>query len=212
MSKRFISVAIATIVFVSWGATAALSPAAAMSSLDAQFVSAHNNIRSQYGRPTLPVYSDLASVALRHSQDMAAQQNLYHNPNLANEVQGWTVLGENVGYGGSVSDLMNAFMNSPEHRSNILDTDYNQFGIGAVTDSSGTIWVTVVFAHRGGSSSPPPSYSHHSSSSGSSHRGNHNRRHDAVSAASSPLAALDVPGLTSDVQTVAMLLKLDSNS
>lgn len=126
------------------------APASALSSTESDFVSRHNSIRAANGRSSLAVYSDLVDVARRHSARMAAAESIWHNPNLSSEVKNWRIVGENVGMGPSVSDLMDAFMNSPSHRSNILDSEYNQFGVGVVVNN-GTIYVTVVFALRSGS-------------------------------------------------------------
>jgi hypothetical protein len=111
----------------------------------ASFVSKTNAERTSRGLRAYTVAADLTSVAKRHSEDMAAKQSLYHNPNLGTEVTNWQVVGENVGDGGSVDAIHTAFMNSPEHRANILATDYTQIGIGTVTDAKGVIWVTEVF-------------------------------------------------------------------
>lgn len=127
------------------------APASALSSHESDFVSRHNSIRAANGRASLAVYGDLVDVARRHSSRMASEGRIWHNPNLTSEVKNWQVVGENVGMGPSVPDLMDAFMNSPGHRANILDRDYNQFGVGVVV-KDGTIYVTVVFAKRSGSS------------------------------------------------------------
>jgi hypothetical protein len=111
----------------------------------ASFVSKTNAERTSRGLRAYTVAADLVSVAKRHSAEMAAKQSLYHNPNLGTEVSNWQVVGENVGDGGSVDSIHTAFMNSPEHRSNILATDYTEIGIGTVTDAKGVIWVTEVF-------------------------------------------------------------------
>lgn len=133
----------------------ALAAPAKAGSEESQFVSLHNKARSSRGIRTMSVQSDLTAVARRHSGRMAAKGTIWHNPNLANEVGGnWTVLGENVGMGPDVNDLFDAFMNSTGHRRNILESDYNQFGVGVVI-SDGTIYVTVVFAARKASSSTP---------------------------------------------------------
>jgi len=80
---------------------------------------------------------------------MAADHTIYHNNNLGNEIGGnWTAAGENVGMGPSCQSIHDAFMSSPGHRANILDTDYNQVGVGVATDNDGTIYVTEDFAGR----------------------------------------------------------------
>jgi hypothetical protein len=144
-----------TVALATGTLSALAAPASAGSTEESQFVSLHNNTRASRGLARLTTKSDLVSVARRHSARMAAKGTIWHNPNLASEVGGnWTVLGENVGMGPDVPDLFQAFMDSAPHRHNILDNDYNQFGIG-VSISEGTIFVTVVFAKRGASASTP---------------------------------------------------------
>lgn len=145
-SKRLLSSTICALLFAGILALSA-TPANALSSSESDFAASHNNIRSSRGKSTLVVKDDLVAVARRHSGRMASAEDIWHNPSLGSDVSGWQVVGENVGMGGSVDELMDAFMNSPAHRSNILDSDYNQFGVGVVVNN-GTIYVTVVFAKR----------------------------------------------------------------
>ena len=81
---------------------------------------------------------------------MAARNTLQHNPNLTSQVHGWRWVGENVGYGPDWRRVQVAFMNSPAHRSNILDRDYSQIGIGVVV-RNGRVWITQVFRSPSGS-------------------------------------------------------------
>jgi len=130
--------------------------AGASAGQEADFVRRINHERTSRGKSALTVRSDLVSVARRHSARMAAKGEIWHNPNLGNEVGGnWTILGENVGMGPSVDSLHQAFMNSEGHRENILYPTFNEIGVGIVVDND-TIYVTEVFAHRtssGGSAS-----------------------------------------------------------
>jgi len=128
--------------------TAIVLPTAALasnSSMEAQFVSKMNAAREANGLRPYTVSSDLISVARQHSDAMASKGQLYHNPSLTSEVQNWQAVGENVGEGPTVSDIHTAFMNSPEHRANILDHDYTQVGVGVTVDKNGQIWVTEDF-------------------------------------------------------------------
>lgn len=88
----------------------------------------------------------LSRVALRHSREMAAQDNLHHNDLLVRDVGDlpWRILGENVGVGASVEGLHTAFMNSSPHRKNVLDRRFRLVGIGVRVAGERT-WVTVVF-------------------------------------------------------------------
>src|SRR3954451_14150499 len=96
---------------------------------------------------------------------MASQQSLYHNPGLTTQVQNWQAVGENVGEAPTVSDIHTAFMNSPEHRSNILDHDFIQVGVGVSVDKNGTIWVTEDFRQPMGSTSTATTPTRHSAPS-----------------------------------------------
>jgi hypothetical protein len=145
-----------------------LTPARAFASTqESRFTSLLNHERSSRGIHTLATKSDLVAVARRHSQDMANRGYIYHNENLPNEVGGdWRILGENVGRGGSVDSIHNAFMNSAPHKRNILDSRFNQIGIGTVV-KDGYLYVTEVFAGRGSTPAPKtvvrraPSVTHH---------------------------------------------------
>jgi hypothetical protein len=123
-----------------WGSAASAADAHAGS-----FVSKANAERTSRGLRAYTVASDLSVVARRHAERMAAKHSLYHNPNLGSEVSGWQVVGENVGMGGDVQSIHQAFMDSPEHRANILARDYTEIGVGTVVDADGVLWVTQVF-------------------------------------------------------------------
>ena len=131
--------------------------AASANTDEAAFIRDTNAARAAHGLPALAVYSDLTTIARNWSANMAAKNTLYHNPNLASQVQNWKVVGENVGVGPDESSIQTAFMNSPEHRANILDSEYTQFGVGTVRDSKGQLWVTVDFRDPMYSSAPAPS-------------------------------------------------------
>ena len=139
-------------------------------SMESEFIAKMNGAREANGQAPYAVYSDLTSMARSHSQDMARSHSLYHNPNLTSQMQNWQACGENVGEGPTVDDIHQAFMNSTEHRDNILDHDFTQVGVGVAVDKNGTIWVTEDFREPMHSSSGSGSSHHsswHQSSSGS---------------------------------------------
>jgi len=110
-----------------------------------------NTLRASKGLSTLAVSGEVVSVARRWAAHMAAAGAISHNQNLPNEVPlAWTKLGENVGVGGTVDAIQNAFINSPTHYKNLVDPAWNYVGIGVV-DSGGRIWVTVNFMQYGAS-------------------------------------------------------------
>ncbi len=146
MGRRTLSIVLVSVLVC--GMAAVATPAHALTSIESCFYSAINRERAGVGHHKLALYSDLTAIARRHSRKMAEDGTIYHNNNLGNEVGGnWWAAGENVGMGPSCKSIHDAFMASPGHRSNILDTDYNQVGVGvAVKDD--TIYVTEVFAGR----------------------------------------------------------------
>ena len=124
--------------------------------MESEFIAKVNAARATNGQAPYSVAGDLTSIARQHSSDMARQQSLYHNPNLTTQVQNWRAVGENVGEGPTVGDIHVAFMNSPEHRANILDHDFTQVGIGTAYDDKGVLYVTEVFRKPEGSTAPAP--------------------------------------------------------
>ena len=56
------------------------------------------------------------------------------------------MLGENVGHGPSVAAIEQAFMNSPGHRANILNPEFNWAGTGVSVAADGTVYLVQVFA------------------------------------------------------------------
>lgn len=121
---------------------------------EGDFFGAVNAARSAAGVPTLSWSSDLAAVARGQAERMAAAGQLSHNPNLGGEVSGWQIVSENVGYGPSWSDIQAAFMNSSEHRANLLDGEVTQLGVGTAVDGNGRMWVSEVFRLPFGASAP----------------------------------------------------------
>ena len=82
------------------------------------------------------------------------------------EVTGWQVVAENVGVGGDWHSIEDAFMASPEHRENLLDPLFTQFGIGTAVSADGSLWVSQVFRAPSGATSSASTAQ--SSASGSS--------------------------------------------
>lgn len=140
--------ALATAAAIIAAMVLAQSGAVASASQESDFVSRINAERNSRGLRAVTVKSDLVAVARTWSDHMAAAGTISHDPNLPNEIDGWTALGDNVGKGPSVSTVHEAFMNSSAHRSIILDSRFNQVGVG-VTQSGDTLYVTEVFARRG---------------------------------------------------------------
>ncbi len=124
--------------------------AGADSASESEFLAKINAERSANGLGSLTMDGGLQAHARKHTQDMMDANQIFHSTSAelrAAAGSGWTKLGENVGRGGSVNSLHQAFMSSSGHRANILG-DYNYAGIGTGT-KDGVLYVTVVFMKKG---------------------------------------------------------------
>jgi len=133
-----------------------MSPASATASEESCFTSAINSARSGAGVAPLAVNGDLLGIARPWSQTMASAGHIFHNTNLANVApSNWMNLGENVGMGPTCDSIAQAFMNSPEHKRNILDPAFSTVGVGVVDAADGTIFVTEDFMGTGAAAPAP---------------------------------------------------------
>lgn len=103
-----------------------------------------NEERTSRNIPALIRDARVDRIAEHHSQQMAADETIYHNQSLSSELPSYEYGGENVGMGPDCLTIHEAFMGSPGHRENILERDYERFGVG-VARNGDTIYVTVDF-------------------------------------------------------------------
>ncbi|MFB2581122.1 cell wall-binding repeat-containing protein [Herbiconiux sp. P15] len=113
------------------------------------------------------IASSLPSLVRDATIDAAAEEWANHMGTLANPLThstrewrasrmppGWTANGENIAYGyGTADAVMEAWMNSPGHRSNILGGAFTRIGIGYAMTPNGTMWVQIF---GGYASNPQP--------------------------------------------------------
>ena len=144
--RRIISLSIASIIL------AALIPATSASSAtcwdysakERSFAKKINGARDRHDKGRLKLDPQLSKVAMKQTKTMIKKNLLHHTPNLGNRVTHWSMLAENVGYGGTVGSLHTMFMQSSGHKHNILNGAYKYVGVGA-KKARGYLWVTVVF-------------------------------------------------------------------
>ncbi|GIM87606.1 CAP domain-containing protein [Salinispora arenicola] len=112
-----------------------------------------NAERAKAGCEALSINEKLMTAAQQHSQDQADHQDMSHTgsngSNLGDRLKAvgyqFRVAAENVAWNQqSPEAVMNAWMNSPDHRANILNCSYTEIGVG-VARSNGPYW-TQVFA------------------------------------------------------------------
>jgi hypothetical protein len=124
------------------------------SAYGSRLVTLVNEARAAHGLRALTVAAGTSTVAAGWTSHLAAQQALSHNPNLAAQLEShgspnWTTYAENVADGDSSSadGMFQAYMNSPEHRANILDPSMRYIGVGVVFSGS-FAWNTLDFVDQ----------------------------------------------------------------
>jgi hypothetical protein len=120
--------------------------------LEADFVGRINALRASRGLGALTVDPQLTSLARSWAQTMAGQGRIFHASSLsAGVTANWSKLGENVGTGGEIGSLFQAFVDSPSHYANLVDPKFTHVGVGVVV--SGNVMFTT---HRFMALGPPP--------------------------------------------------------
>lgn len=131
-----------------------------------------NQARLADGDTPLSLNSKLSAAAQAKADDMAKRNYWSHATPEGNQPwhfaqrtgYGYTTLGENLAYGfdGSAATV-NAWLNSPEHRANVLGNDFRDIGVGVATAKQfqgrgeTTIVVAMYGAPHGSGAVTPPS-------------------------------------------------------
>lgn len=114
----------------------------------AAVINAINHSRAQHGIHGLRENHQLNNKADAWARTMRDQCRIWHSRLSDGAPAGWRKLGENVGRGGSIHVVHNAYMNSAGHRRNILDRSFTHVGAGAVWGTCGgrrTVFTVQVF-------------------------------------------------------------------
>jgi len=131
--------------------------ASPLKTLEQQVADLVNKERVSRGLAPLKMNWELSRVARLKSQDMIDKNYFSHtsptygSPFNMMENFGFkfTAAGENIAYGQrTAAEVMNAWMNSPGHRANILSSVYTEIGVGAAKKSNGTLYWTQMFIKR----------------------------------------------------------------
>ena len=124
---------------------------------EASFVSKINGLRAGKGLAPMEVHGELTDIGRSWAGVMAAAGRIWHNPDFSSQVTAnWQKLGENVGMGGSVDSLFDAFVASPAHYRNLVDPAFTHVGVGVVVTGDGVIFTSHQFMKLAGASAPAP--------------------------------------------------------
>jgi uncharacterized protein YkwD len=103
--------------------------------------------------------TDMVRISNRYGPEVAHQHTLYgtSRPQVSDRFDAagydaWTTAfayGENIAYGfTSAAAVMNAWMNSPGHRANILSTSFREIGVAVDADATGRLFFTQTFGYQ----------------------------------------------------------------
>jgi uncharacterized protein YkwD len=109
-----------------------------------EMLSLVNQTRVANGLNRLRLNSQLSREAWRHSIDMGRRYLLFHTSNVWGLVQpfGARTWGENIAYAQTLRRVEQLWMQSYEHRVNLLNPAFRSAAIGVVR-VRGWLWVTV---------------------------------------------------------------------
>lgn len=122
--------------------------------LESEVVRLVNIERAKVGLPPLKENWQLSRIARYKSQDMINKNYFSHySPTYGSPFQmiesfglRFSAAGENIAMGQRTpQEVMNAWMNSPGHRSNILNPTFTEIGVGLAKDKAGRCYWTQMF-------------------------------------------------------------------
>ncbi|GIW48738.1 MAG: hypothetical protein KatS3mg079_214 [Caloramator sp.] len=122
--------------------------------IESEVVRLVNIERAKAGLPALKENWQLSRVARYKSQDMINKNYFSHySPTYGSPFDmiesfgiKFSAAGENIAMGQRTpQEVMNAWMNSPGHRSNILSPSYTEIGVGLAKDKAGRCYWTQMF-------------------------------------------------------------------
>ena len=113
-----------------------------------------NSDRKRYNLSPLVIDPELCRIARIKSQDMRDNQYFAHTSPTYGDVRNmlrefgysFTAAGENIAHHATIEKAQAAFLSSPGHRKNIMNTTYTKVGVGAAVDSNGHVYLTQIFA------------------------------------------------------------------
>jgi hypothetical protein len=127
--------------------------AANIQTADEQLLALANQARAQVGAGRLKWDSALAAAALYHCRRMAVEGPIAHRYNGEPDLAGragqagahFDLIEENVAVGPSAAAIHEEWMNSPGHRTNLLNSEIDHIGV-AVVESRGVLYAVADYS------------------------------------------------------------------
>ncbi|MBF0582142.1 CAP domain-containing protein [Corynebacterium sp. ED61] len=112
---------------------------------------ATNAYRVEHGLAPFKPNAEVSSVAQAWAHCLASTGDFQHNPNYSDQYpDGWTWAGENIALNGdpnaTAADIVEQWHNSPGHRANMQNENFNTLGVGVAYSASGAVYAVQNFA------------------------------------------------------------------
>jgi len=130
------------------------SPADNIKALETEVIRLVNVERARTGQSALVENNKINNVARIKSKDFINNNYFAHNSPIYGTPFDmirsfgitFTAAAENIARGHrTAAEVMNSWMSSSSHRANILNSTYNQIGVGVAKDDSGNLFWTQIF-------------------------------------------------------------------
>ena len=126
-----------------------------LNAIEKKILELTNLERKKKDLPALKPSPPLFKVAQAHSENMAKQEKMEHeldgkNPSQRIKEAGYAASwgGENIAEsnGDTPESVVKLWMESPEHKANILRDKFTEIGVGIARNAKGEVYYTQVFA------------------------------------------------------------------
>lgn len=124
---------------------------------DENFGSMLNNVRSANGSGAVTYDARLGSAAQRHANDMLSNNFFSHTGSdgsnagqrISDAGYNWRTWGENIARGQQSEEaVLRAWVNSPDHQSNNVNPNFEDFALARAGSGNNLYWVLVLAAER----------------------------------------------------------------
>ncbi|MFW6237985.1 MAG: CAP domain-containing protein [Halanaerobiales bacterium] len=121
--------------------------------LEEEMLNRINSVRQEEGLKPVQLDDRLSDVARRKAEDMVENDYFDHvSPDYGTPFDmlreadiGYSLAGENLAVAGSVDSAFEKLMDSPEHRDNILEKNFDRVGLGILESDSNQLTFVQLF-------------------------------------------------------------------
>jgi uncharacterized protein YkwD len=155
-ARLFVATVCVALLSVGCSGLKAKHGSVAVSASSNAIVASVNAARAQHGLPALSPHGQLDALAGSWSAHMAATGTFTHSNLEATlyrpDFQAFQRLGENIlrsECSRAAPEMVDAWLQSPSHRANVLSPMFGVVGVGVVCAPDGWAWVTMNFGSLG---------------------------------------------------------------